>query len=230
MRVLIDEVTGLTSGTEPDDGQLDALYGAPRLPWLRVNMVETVDGAATGPDGRSGSINNDPDGRVFHALRARADVVLVGAGTVRAEEYGTAGVPIVLVSRSGDLPVSLVDAPRGSVLMATCAAAPGLSETVERLGEDGVLVLGDDRVDLVALREALVERGWGRILSEGGPHLLTDMLAAGIVDEVCTSQVPRLVGGDHRRITVGSHLDVPTRLATLLEEDGTLLARWFVQA
>ena len=70
-------------------------------PWLRVNMVSTVDGSATGEGGRSGSINNEADERVFHILRGLADAIIVGAGTARAEGYGPADPPLVLVSRSG---------------------------------------------------------------------------------------------------------------------------------
>src|SRR5665648_1069207 len=73
----------------PDDAEmaLAALFAEPRTPWLRANMIATLDGAATGADHRSGSINDPADLRVFRALRALADVVLVGAGTVRAEGY-----------------------------------------------------------------------------------------------------------------------------------------------
>ncbi len=83
------------------------LYAAPRQPWLRVNMVTTLDGAATGESGTSGSINNAADKRVFDTLRGLADAVIVGAGTARIERYRPAAVPIVVVSRSGDVPPTL---------------------------------------------------------------------------------------------------------------------------
>lgn len=222
MRVLVGPPPG------PDGIDLHALYAAPREPWLRVNMVSTVDGSATGESGRSGSINNEADHAVFDHLRATADAIVVGAGTARAEGYGPVDVPIVLVSRRGQVPERLRDAPAGSVLLATCAAAEGLDEARELLGEEQVLVLGSHRVDLAALRDALVGRGHTRLLSEGGPHLLRDLLAAGVADELCTTTVPRVIGGEHPRITDGPPVDVPLRLHTLLEQDGTLLARWFV--
>lgn len=213
----------------PRYGDLATLYAAPRRPWLRVNMVSTVDGSATGADGRSGSINNAADHRVFHTLRGLADAILVGAGTARAERYGTADVPIVLVSRHGEVPETLRGAEPGRVLLATCASAEHLAEARATLGEEHVLVLGADAVDLVALKGALVDRGWTDLLSEGGPHLLRDLLGAGVVDEVCTTAVPRLVAGDGPRITAGPPVDVPLSLEVLLEEGGTLLARWFVE-
>lgn len=189
----------------PDTEDLAELYAVPRTPWLRVNMISTVDGAATGESGKSGSINNAVDKQVFDLLRSQCDVIVVGAGTARVEGYGPAARPIVVVSRQDAVPDGLRDAPSGSVL-------------VEPLG------------DPVAFKAALVERGWTNILCEGGPSLLRDLLAAGVVDELCSTTVPRLIGGAHLRIVHGAPVDVPLDLHALLESDGTLLARWFVRS
>jgi len=212
------------------DDDLAAAYEPLREPWLRVNFVSTVDGAATGSDGLSGTINNAADKRVFDALRRRAHCLVVGAGTLRAEEYDVPRVPLVVVSRSADLPPTLRDAPRGRVLMATVASSDGLAAAREALGEDNVLVLGEDEVDLVALKEALVARGWTEQLCEGGPSLFADLLAAGVVDELCWTVVPMLTGGGALRIATGTRVAVPLRPALLLEQDGTLLGRWLVEA
>lgn len=191
----------------PDTDDLDELYAVPadRIdgPWLRVNMITTLDGAATGDSGRSGSINNAVDQQVFDRLRALADVIVVGAGTARVEGYGPADRPIIVVSRSGEVSEGLRGAPPGSVL-------------VEPLG------------DAATFKRGLADRGWSSILCEGGPSLLRDLLAAGVVDELCTTTVPRVIGGEHPRIVAGPPVDVPLRLHTLLEQDGTLLARWLV--
>ncbi|GGO79049.1 hypothetical protein GCM10012276_37890 [Nocardioides deserti] len=213
----------------PRGGDLPDLYAVPRRPWLRANMVSTVDGSATGPDGRSGSINNAADHRVFRVLRSLADAIVVGAGTARAEGYGPADVPLVLVSRRAEVPEGLRGHEPGRVLVATCAVAERLGEARSLLGEEHVLVLGEDTVDLVALRDALVGRGYESLLSEGGPHLLRDLLAAGLVDELCTTVVPTVVAADGPRITAGPPVDVPLSLELLLEQHGTLLARWFVE-
>jgi riboflavin biosynthesis pyrimidine reductase len=212
----------------PDTGDLHELYAPLSTPWLRVNMVSTVDGSATGESGRSGSINNAADKVVFDHLRATCDVIVVGAGTARIEGYHSAAKPIVLVTRRGEVPEGLRDAPAGSVLVATSGAAPGLAEARAMLGPDNVLVLGSDGVDLALLRSALADRGWTHVLSEGGPHLLRDLLASGVVDELCTTTVPRLLAGNAPRIAQGPPVDVPLRLQTLVEEAGTLLARWVV--
>jgi riboflavin biosynthesis pyrimidine reductase len=208
------------------DGDLREVYAAPTTPWLRVNMVSTIDGAATGETGLTASINNDVDQRVFDLLRDLADVVVIGAGTARVEGYAPLDVPLVVVSRSGHVPERLRDAAPGRVLMATCSHAAGLEESRAILGDAQVMVLGSHRVDLAHLRQALVDRGFQEILCEGGPHLLRDLLDQGVADEVACTFVPRLVSGAHPRITDGPPIDVPLRLHTLVEEDGTLLGRW----
>jgi riboflavin biosynthesis pyrimidine reductase len=212
------------------DDELAAAYTPERDPWLRVNFVSTVDGAATGSDGLSGTINNEADKRVFDALRRRAHCLVVGAGTLREEEYDVPRVPLVVVSRSADLPPTLRDAPRGRILMATVGSSDGLAAAREALGEENVLVLGDDAIDLVALKAELARRGWTEQLCEGGPSLFADLLAAGVVDELCWTVVPMLTGGDAVRIATGAEVDVALRPALLLEQDGTLLGRWLVEA
>ena len=91
-----------------------------------------------------------------------------------------------------------------------------------------MIVVGHHRVDLAALKAELAGRGWGNQVCEGGPHLLRDLLDEGVADELDTTVVPRAVGGHHPRITDGAPLDVPLSLHTLVEHDGTLLARWLV--
>lgn len=222
MRVLM----GAERRDDLTDADLAELYAAPSLPWLRANMVGTVDGAATGESGKSGSINNAVDKRVFETLRRLADAIVVGAGTARAEGYRPADRPIVVVSRSGRIPERLRDAERGRVLLATTRAAPSLEQACELLGAEHVLVLGSHRVDLAELKGQLVDRGLRHLLCEGGPHLLRDLLDEGVLDELDATVVPRLVGGGHPRITDGAPVDVPLRLHLLLEEENTLLGRW----
>jgi riboflavin biosynthesis pyrimidine reductase len=209
------------------EGGLREVYAAPRTPWLRVNMVSTMDGAANGEDGLTGSINNEPDQRVFVLLRELADVVVIGAGTARAEGYPPMAKPVVVVSRSGNVPPSLRGAAPGRVLMATVSVASGLGEARDLLGADNVLVLGSHRVDLAVMKQQLVDRGFADQLCEGGPHLLRDLLDQGVADEVACTYVPKIVSGLHPRITDGPPVEVPLTLHSLVEEDGTLLGRWF---
>ncbi len=229
MRVLVDECSGRTPGSVLDDAALVEAYAVAAPSWLRVNMVASLDGAATGADGRTGSINNAVDKRVFDLLRSTADAVLVGAGTARSEGYRPGAVPIVLASRTGRVPERLRGAGPGRVLLGTTSTARNVAEARELLGDEHVVVAGTDSVDLTVLLERLHSRGLRRLVGEGGPTLLGDLLAAGLVDELCLTTVPRMLAGEHPRITTGASLDVPLRLRLLLEEDGTLLARWLVQ-
>lgn len=224
MRVL----TGADQTGELTDDDLRALYAAPSTPFLRVNMVSTVDGSATGANGRSGSINNAADKRVFDVLRELADVIVVGAGTAKAEGYRPAQRPIVLVSRKAQVPETLRDAPAGSVYLATCSRSDGIEKARELLGEEHVLTLGSHRVDLPQLKQTLADRGWGHQLCEGGPHLLRDLVHQGAADELTATSVPRLVAGAYPRITEGAPVDNPLELALLLEDAGTLFGRWTI--
>jgi riboflavin biosynthesis pyrimidine reductase len=226
MRVLTGGLDRLDQRDELSDADLEELYAVPSRPWLRVNMISTVDGAATGPDGKSGGINNAADKRVFDTLRRLCDAVVVGAGTARDEGYRVVSKPLVVVSRRGEVPERLRDAPPGAVRLATCASAVHLDESRAILGDDHVHVLGEDRVDLAELKRTLAGLGLTSLLSEGGPHLFRDLLDEGVVDELDLTVVPRLLGADLLRITNGPPVDVPLSLALLLEDDGTLLSRW----
>lgn len=251
MRLLLNDVDpSVAPDADLDEPALARLYAYPETPWLRANMVSTLDGAATGPDGRTGSINNEADRQVFLLLRALADVILVGAGTARAEGYRRprpvtgdravlresrpAAPSLVVVSRTANLPLQLATPPDqgagtvGQVMLATSRAADeqAVDAAREALGEEQVLVAGDDSVDLAQVLRHLAERGLTRMLCEGGPALLRDMTAAGLVDELCLTVVPQLIAGDHPRILTGEGLDAELSPRLLLEAEGTLLGRW----
>ncbi|MFD7078277.1 dihydrofolate reductase family protein [Nocardioides sp. NPDC059952] len=207
---------------------LRAIYAPSRLPWLRANMVSSLDGAATGSDGRSGTVNNAVDVDVFHVLRDLADAILVGAGTAVAETYAATGTPIVIVSRRGRVPDDLRGCEPGTVRLATVAEAPGLDAAREEIGEENVYVTGTSEVDLPGLLDRLHEEGLRHVLCEGGPALLGSLLEAGVVDELCHTITPKLLAGDGRRIVTGPPTDVPVSLGSLIEHEGTLLGRWLV--
>lgn len=228
MRILMS-ATGQTG--DVDDAALAQAYAAEPAEdglWVRINMVASLDGSAQGENGVTDSINNAADKRVFDALRSYADVIVVGAGTARAENYGPAGKPLVVVSRTGEVNERLLQAPRGSVILATVEHAPGLEVARAALGDENIMILGGYSIDFTALRRELSARGWTHVLGEGGPHVLRDLLAVGVVDEICLSIVPKVVGGQHLRIVEGQPVDVDLEPVLLLEEDGTLIGRWAV--
>lgn len=223
MRILLGDSTPapFTAGDELTDDDLDVLYAAPG-PLLRLNFVSTLDGAATGPDGLSGTINSRADHRGFAAMRRAAEVLLVGAGTVRAEGYGPADRPMVVVSRRAQLPESV----RGddSVVLATTASSGAAPS-------ESVWICGQEQVDPAVVLERIRQELGAHVLCEGGPTLAAQLVAAGVVDELGLSWTPNLVGGqrvDHPRILDGADVDMDLTCRHLLEEDGTLLGLWQV--
>lgn len=246
MRLLVPGRSGLPALADLDAAGLFAAYAAPGDPWVRCNMIASLDGAATGPDGRSGSINNAADHVVFDVLRAMSHVVVVGAGTIRAEGYPPLSVadsllglrrdlglpevlPLVAVSNRGEVPSTLRGCRDGRALVAVPAAAPGLAAARRDLGEDNVLVCGEERVDLAVLLTALHERGLRQVLTEGGPTLLAAFLAQGRIDELCFTIAPQVVGGDHPRPVAPPGTPAELQLEVLVEQDDTVMGRWLVR-
>ena len=198
---------------------------------VRVNFVASVDGAAT-RDGCSGGLGGSADRRLFDLLRRVADVVVVGAGTVRTEGYGAMRVenprgehPVfAIVSAALDLdPGSPIftDAPVRPILFTTSRAAHARFDEVA-----DVVVAGADRVDPALVVGALRERGLRRILCEGGPSLFADFIAADALGELCLTVSPTLEAGDAPRIAHGARGPRSLELATVLRSESTLLLRY----
>jgi riboflavin biosynthesis pyrimidine reductase len=211
-----------------------AVYGDPPVagpggrPGVRLNMVASVDGATT-LGGVSGGLGGPADRRLFGLLRRLADLVLVAAATVRAEGYRPSRVPVAVVTRSLrlDWEAPFFTAPIARPLLVTVAAAPpaALAHAAE-VAE--VIVAGEREVDLAAALHALGQRGHRAVLSEGGPILGAQLAAAGLLDELCLTLSPRLVGGGAKRILDGPALPgAPAlELCSVCEEDGFLFLRY----
>ncbi|MET9730680.1 pyrimidine reductase family protein [Streptomyces sp. NPDC006458] len=220
--------------------------GGPRV-WVRGNMVSTLDGAAQ-HGGRSQSISCAADMRIFGTLRALADVVLVGAETVRQEGYRPAraraefaarreaagqgpapAVAVVSASLGLDFSLPLFTSPLVPTVVLTGAAAPADRVAAAERAGARVLIAGDGPgVEPARAVEALAGLGYTRILTEGGPRLLGQLIAAGVLDELCLTISPMLTAGDAQRIAGGPSVGVPSRfeLVSLLEEAGFLFARY----
>ncbi|MGW5636280.1 pyrimidine reductase family protein [Streptomyces sp. NPDC003832] len=230
-------------------GELAEVYAYPPSgePWLRANMVSTLDGAAH-HDGRSQPISSPADMRIFGTLRALADIVVVGAETVRQEGYrpararaefaarreaaGQAPAPAVAVVTAGldlDFSLPLFTSPLVPTLVLTGAAAdPGRVAEAERAGARVVTAGEGAGIDPGRAVEALSGLGYRRLLTEGGPRLLGQFVAAGVLDEICLTVAPMLTAGDAQRIAGGPSVELPRRFALLsmLEEEGFLFTRY----
>jgi riboflavin biosynthesis pyrimidine reductase len=199
-------------------------------PAVRLNMIASLDGA-TAVAGRAGGLGGRADRELFLQLRTLADVVLVAAGTVRAEGYGPgpATVPIAVVSRTCRLdwasPFFTRATARPIVLTVAGAPAP-LRERAAEVAD--VVVAGEQDVDLTAALDALGARGLRNVLAEGGPTLNGQLADAGLLDELCLTLSPLLVGGDAKRVLAGPTLPDPRelRLRSACEQDGFLFLRY----
>lgn len=232
MRLLLPESRALR-----DEDLLD-LYAPPEKRWLRGGFVVSTDGGIAA-EGSSRPLQSPADLLAFTTLRTVSDAVVVGAGTARTEDYGPVRLrptgaawraarglpeapPLVLVSRSLDLDPT-ARCFDGPTVVVTCAAAPGRDRFPD------VVVAGEEEVDLVQAFVQLADRGLARLHCEGGPHLLTAALRAGLVDELCLTLTPLLLGAAPGLITAPLDAPLPLELAHLVDGgDGVLLARYLV--
>jgi riboflavin biosynthesis pyrimidine reductase len=243
--------TRLDPLTSVDSAELTGLYNYPpdlTRCWVRANMIASADGGATF-DGRAGGLAGPGDRVLFKVLREMADVVLVGAGTVRTENYSgvqlnvaarqtrSAGgqsevPPIAVVTASGALdPTSrLFTNTETSPLIFTTTAA--LEATRDRLhGRADVLGASTSDPNVVhpaAVLAELTDRGLYRVLCEGGPTLLGDIIERNLLDELALTVSPKLVAGGGPRVA-SSRAPVSTNLRTahiLTDDDGYLYLRY----
>jgi len=236
--------------------------------WLRANMVTSADGAAT-LRGRTSGLSGAADRQVFAILRSLADVILVGAQTARAERYQPARQheiraelragraptpPIAVVTRrlglDTDAPLLTAAPPDARTIVITTELAPADRRAAAAEHAD-VIVAGGDTVDLAAALAALAGRGYRRVLTEGGPHLLGQLASAGLLDELCLTVSPVLAGPGAGRIAAGlgpggapaalpgsagpespaePASGRPLALAHVLESGGFLLCRYVAHA
>ena len=209
-----------------DDVDPADLYGVPldAERWVRVNMIASVDGA-TAVAGKSGALGGPADRELFLLLRSLADVVVVGAGTVRSEGYGPVRLPDALMAAreaDGRRPV-----PRLAIF--TRSGRLDRSSPVFATDPPPLVLTGEDADSLGRAVTGLAEEGLRSILVEGGPTINGQLVAAGVVDDLCLTVSPSLVGGVSSRILAGPDLPdgpVPLRLAHLAEDRGLLFSRW----
>lgn len=223
--------------------------GGDGRPFVRCNMISTLDGAIT-LNGRSGTLGGPADRRVFQVLRSLADVILVGAGTVRSEGYGPARLdaefrelrrrrgqtpvpPIALVTRSGNLDWSspfFTEAEERPIVFTTSDCDEGELRRGQHVAD--FVAAGDVRVDPHQVIDHLEGAGYHSVLLEGGPGLNAEVVRAGLLDELCLTLSPRLVAGGGPRVLAGPELLPPldVDVVHLLEDEGFLFGRLAVRS
>lgn len=238
-----------TAADEPVDGpacyEADARPPLPDRPWLALNMVVSLDGATAVADASAG-LSGPADKAIFFTLRGLADVILVGAGTARDEDYGPPRASaelqerrrargqrrrprLAVVSRRLDLDpqARMFGDPEHRPIILTVADAPHERRAALEPVAD-LVEAGTGHLDASAMLAALHDLGAGVVVCEGGPVLNGHLLTADVVDELCVTTTPILAGGPSSRLIVGPAVEPPRamHLDRLLEEDGILFHRY----
>ncbi len=250
MRLTVLEPDGRQSDTA-DESRLTDLYAYPdnlQTCWVRGNMIASLDGGAT-DDGKAGGLAGPGDRALFALMRHAADVILVGAATVRIENYSGAQLsvaqrqarqrrgqaevpPIAVITQSGDLDHDAKLFARTEVppLILTCTQT--IDDTRRRLDTVAEVIDASgpqpDTVDGATVLKILAERKLFRVLTEGGPQFLSLLIENNLLDELCLTVAPVLVGGVARRIATGPG-QVHTRMRRthlLTDDDGYLYSRY----
>ena len=199
---------------------------------VRMNLITTIDGSVGGTDGTSHTLSNPADRRILGVIRELADVVLVGASSVRREGYLLPRhARLAVVTGSGDLTGHGfgTDVEPGRLVVLCAAASVGrLMETLGGVPAEIVtLPLTDGALSMTDVITALRIRGMESIVCEGGPSLASQLLAADLVDELCLSTSPVIGGSDQQLLPAGVAVDRRATLTQLIVDDASgLYARW----
>jgi diaminohydroxyphosphoribosylaminopyrimidine deaminase/5-amino-6-(5-phosphoribosylamino)uracil reductase len=199
------------------------------LPWVTLKVAQTLDGKVATAKGESRWITGAAARRHGHGLRARHDAILVGIGTVLADDplltcrlaRGRNPLRVVVDARLETPPYArvLTEGPPGPTILATLGATlradPSRRRRLEAAGARVLAVPGRaGRVDLEALLKVLAAEGGHRVLCEGGPRLAAELVRRRLVNRVAFYTAPRILGGDDARGAVGG--TSPARLADAL--------------
>jgi riboflavin-specific deaminase-like protein len=206
-------------------------------PYLAINMVTTVDGRAA-LNGSAVGIGSASDKHLMRELRAEADVVLHGAGTVRADPlsarvpaemveqrlaHGLSPQPLgAIITRSGNLPQKHPYYDSATLIYITtdhpiAVSAPTVEVCRVQTVEQAIRDLG--------------RHGARRVLCEGGPTLNAALFEANLVDEIFLTIAPKLIGGENPlTIIKGIALaTIPLELRSLVEHQGELFVHYAIR-
>ncbi|WP_280455047.1 pyrimidine reductase family protein [Nocardia brasiliensis] len=222
-------------------------YESGESPWIKANFVVSVDGAIAANGGTSGALTSPLDQQVLRLLRELSDVVLVGASTIRAEDYigirvsdagqerrrarGMAPTPpIAVVTGRADLDPNariFTNTSVPPIILTTTTASTTAKRNLETAGAH-VVELGAHSITTTAIVDTLSSFGHRRIVTEGGPTLVGQLAADHALDELCITTAPTVLSGTSVRLT---HSERPASLAMdckhiIFDADGAQLARW----
>lgn len=197
--------TGLLEGEARELNEAYCRWIVTRRPFVTVKLAMSLDGQIAAAGGASRWISGEKARAAVHRMRAESDAVLVGGGTLRADDpLLTARVPgarepmrVVVSSRLRDLPgARLFGSGGGEVVVACPRGAPG--RDIERLREKGARVLllasRKGRISASALLAALGAEGIASLLVEGGGRIAGWLAAEGAVDRYVFFVAPRILG------------------------------------
>lgn len=219
-----------------DVAELAELYRPARADWLRINLVQSLNGAIVGVDGTSDSLSNAIDRKILGIIRKHADVILVGASTVRAEGHVLPrGRDLAVVTGSGDLAGHNFTAEEGRGRLLVLYPASNEQEVVANLaGLQAVLVplkgvagSPSSPGDMVVALRGL---GYRSIVCEGGRSLATQFIDSGVVDELCLTIAPVLAGNSALGLTANSPGGARLEPGHLLIDDAGVLYSRFTLA
>ncbi len=225
--------------SEASDARAQLLdwYRPPNPEWLRLNLVATVNGSAAGKDGTSETITSQMDRRILGVIRELSDVVLVGAASVRSEGYQIPKMSrLAVVTSTGDLNGHRIDPDAGDRLIVIC---PLTVVDIVRAQFPVALILTAantkaDRstpMDPIEIVSLLRSSGFASVVCEGGPSLATQLVNAGLANELCLTTAPLLTSA---RLPLFAKADLPgsgtdnslVLSQLLIDESSSLYARW----
>jgi len=216
-------------------------------PNVIINCAMSADGKISSFERRQVRISGQRDMDRVRLLRAESDAVMVGVGTVLADDPGLRVKSLDLrnMRRDRGLPEDplrvVVDSrartpPGSEVLGKGCILAVSKAATADRLAtlrkKCEIVVAGEDRVDLRELLSILKKKGVRKLMVEGGATLNWSLIEAGLVDEISVYIGPIIIGGEGAPTPVdgpGFSRDFP-RLELIRADvvDGGVLLRWRV--
>lgn len=193
---------------ELDSNDLEALVADHE--GIRANMILSLDGA-TAIAGDSAPLSHASDRRIYRTLREQADAIVVGARTAEHPGYLKVSAQMVVISNTGACPSE-------TYICVTTEKGSNRAQAKE------VIVAGESSVDLPLAVAALRERGYSKLLCEGGAVLLSSMLGQHLIDDLFLTFSPMIVGNSSSRLSLPS--PEAFSLVHLLEDSGYLFTRY----